>query len=573
MNNSKQTPLLKSIYKFNKIDNFSFNFFTVQFFTVMLFLFYIGLTYAAWGTIPVILLFIYFSFSKKFSYALKSIIAVTAITAFYTFAYILYGKSCNFVVLTYLTTIAMLVMIRNYKFMIYFSIFLITVVAIIIYFDFFGFDYGNKRYDIKGRFDYLFYFVALMITLYLVVLLTTRSKAVAEIITDLKTKNSELIASRAELKKLQVNKESFFAIMSHEIRTPLNAIKGISDILKNNDTNEEERNLLELMDYSTNHLLALVNNILDFTKLNDGAFTLQYSQFNLRKSLHSMFKMNERMALEKGLGFEIETSKDLPVAVFGDQNRINQIVLNLLNNAVEYTKVGSIKMVVGGNYIGPKGEEFQLKISITDTGKGISSDLREKLFQKYASSNTSEKSVGLGLIISKGLIDLMNGSISYESLLNHGTTFYISIPLPVVANSETLFEQVETKFEKKTLKMLLVDDNKINLLVLEKQLKSKLKNSQITLAYNGLEALELIKAHSFDIVLMDVIMPVMDGITATKHIRKLTDERKQHIPIIALTANVGEKDLTECLVAGMNDFVTKPFEINALLKIVLQELQ
>ncbi|WP_432672957.1 ATP-binding protein [Flavobacterium sp. SM2513] len=463
MNNSKHATRLKSIYKFSKIDNFSFNFFTVQFFTIMLFLFYIKFTYAAWGTIPVILLFIYFSFSKKFSYALKSIIAISAITAYYTFAFILYGKSINFVVLTYFTTIVMLIMIRNYKLMIYFSLLIFVVVATIIYFDFFGYDYGNKRYYGDGLYDYFFYFIVLMITLYLVVLLTSRTRAVAGIINDLKTKNSELIESRAELKKLQINKESFFAIMSHEIRTPLNAIKGISDVLKNNVGTEEDKNLLELMDYSTNHLLALVNNILDFTKLNDGAFTLQYSQFNLRKSLNSLFKMNERMALEKGLAFEIETSKNIPNTVFGDQNRINQIVLNLLNNAIEYTKVGTIKMLVGGTYTSGKKDEFQLQITISDTGKGIDKDLSDKVFQKYATSNTSEKSVGLGLTISKGLIDLMNGTISYESLLNHGTTFYITIPLPVVADSEALLEKAENKFENTALKMLLVDDNKINL--------------------------------------------------------------------------------------------------------------
>ena len=573
MNNSKQTPQLKSIYKVRKIDNFSFNFFTIQFFIVFLFMFYIDFTYAAWGTIPVILLFVYFSFSKKFSYSTKSIIAISAVTVFYTFAFILYGKSCNFLVLTYLTSIVMLIMIRNYRFMIYSSIFIFCIISTIIYFDFFGFDYGNKILLTDGLHDSLFYFVFLMITLYLVILLSTRTRAVGEIINDLKAKNNELIESRAELKKLQINKESFFAIMSHEIRTPLNAIKGISDVVKNNIGSEEDKNLLELMDYSTNHLLALVNNILDFTKLNDGAFTLQYSEFNLQKSLNSLFKMNERVALEKGLVFEIETSNTIPLLVYGDQNRINQIVLNLLNNAIEYTKIGSVKMKVNGTYIDDKKQEFQLKIIISDTGKGIDPNLSEKLFQKYATSNTSEKSVGLGLTISKGLIELMNGSISYESLLNHGTTFYVSIPLPVVTDSKAFLENVETKFENEILKMLLVDDNKINLLVLEKQLKSKLKNSQITIAYNGLEALELVKQNQYDIVLMDVIMPEMDGITATKHIRNLTDESKKNIPIIALTANVGEKDLTECLVSGMNDFVTKPFEINALLKIIFKELQ
>ncbi|WP_175514025.1 hybrid sensor histidine kinase/response regulator [Flavobacterium degerlachei] len=407
-----------------------------------------------------------------------------------------------------------------------------------------------------------------MILIYLIVLLTARTNLVKYIIEDLKTKNNELEESRIELRKLQINKESFFAIMSHEIRTPLNAIKGISDILKNNIQSEEDQNLLELMDYSSNHLLALVNNILDFTKLNDGVFSLQYSEFNLGKSLNSLFKMNERLALEKGLKFEIQTSTDIPHYVYGDKNRINQIVLNLLNNAIEYTKIGTVKMLVTGNYNSDIKKEFLLQITISDTGKGIDKELGEKLFQKYATSNTSKNSVGLGLTISKGLIDLMNGSISFDSEPNEGTTFHITIPLPIVENNSTNSDNVDNNFKDTAIKILLVDDNKINLLVLEKQLKNKLKNSQLTTANNGLEALNLIKEHQYDIVLMDVIMPIMDGKTATKHVRNLTDDSKKNIPIIALTANVGEKELTECLNAGMTDFVTKPFEVNALLKII-----
>jgi signal transduction histidine kinase/ActR/RegA family two-component response regulator len=568
MNNNKHPTNLKSIYKFNKIDNFSFNFFTLQYLIVMLVLFYLKVTYFALASIPVIALFLYFSITKKVSFLQKAVIAITTIILYYTFAFVLYGKSCNFLVLTYITPIVLLIMMRYNKLLIYVSLIILVIVSTTIYFDFFGFDYGNKMYFENDIYDIWFYFTVLMITLYLIVLLTVRTKLVTDIINDLKIKNIELEESRVELRKLQINKESFFAIMSHEIRTPLNAIKGISDILKNNIQSEEDQNLLELMDYSSNHLLALVNNILDFTKLNDGVFSLQYSEFNLGKSLNSLFKMNERLALEKGLKFEIQTSTDIPHYVYGDKNRINQIVLNLLNNAIEYTKIGTVKMLVTGNYNSDIKKEFLLQITISDTGKGIDKELGEKLFQKYATSNTSKNSVGLGLTISKGLIDLMNGSISFDSEPNEGTTFHITIPLPIVENNSTNSDNVDNNFKETAIKILLVDDNKINLLVLEKQLKNKLKNSQLTTANNGLEALNLIKEHQYDIVLMDVIMPIMDGKTATKHVRNLTDDSKKNIPIIALTANVGEKELTECLNAGMTDFVTKPFEVNALLKII-----
>lgn len=570
MNNNTHPTSLKSIYKFNKIDNFSFNFFTLQYLIVMLFLFYLKVNYFAWASVPVIALFLYFSITKKITFLQKAVIAITTITLYYTFAFVLYGKSCNFLVLTYLTPIVLLILMRYNKLLIYTSLIILLIVSTTIYYDFYGFDFGNKMYYETDIYDIWFYFTVLMVTLYLIVLLTVRTRLVTEIIKDLKAKNIELEESRIELKKLQINKESFFAIMSHEIRTPLNAIKGISDILKTNNESEEDQNLLELMDYSTNHLLALVNNILDFTKLNDGVFSLQYSEFNLAKSLNSLFKMNERLALEKGLEFEIKTSENIPKYVYGDKNRINQIVLNLLNNAIEYTKTGSVKMLVNGNYNVDNKEVFQLQITISDTGKGIDKDLAEKLFQKYATSNTSKNSVGLGLTISKGLIDLMNGTISFESKPNQGTTFYISIPLPIIESNSSNSDNVANNILDTAIKILLVDDNKINLLVLEKQLKNKLKNSQLTIAYDGLEALNLIKDNQYDIVLMDVIMPVMDGITATTHVRNLTDESKKNIPIIALTANVGEKELSECLNAGMTDFVTKPFEINALLTIIFK---
>lgn len=573
MNNNISQNNVKPPHKFSKLNNFSFNFFTLQFLIVTSFLFYFDLSFAAWGSIPIILLFSYFTTSKKYSFNKKAIIAVFVLIAYFTFCFTVYGKSLNSIVLLYIIPIVLLIIIRYHKLMFYVSLFIIASVSTIIYYDFFGFDYAAV--DKYGEhFHTIFhYFVFIMIMIYLIVLLTARTNLVKYIIEDLKAKNIELEESRIELKKLQINKESFFAIMSHEIRTPLNAIKGISDILKNTRKNEDDQNLLELMDYSSNHLLALVNNILDFTKLNDGVFSLQYSEFNLGNALNSLFKMNERLAIEKGLEFKIQISDYIPTNVVGDKNRINQIILNLLNNAIDYTQTGSVTMLVDGNYSKNNKDEFQLHITITDTGKGIDEKLGEKLFQKYATSNTSENSVGLGLTISKGLIDLMKGTISFKSKLNKGTTFYVTIPLPVSENNTNSSDEQKHNFLNTNLKILLVDDNKINLLVLEKQLKNNLINSQLTLAYNGLEALNLIKENQYDIVLMDVIMPIMDGVTATTHIRNLTDENKKNIPIIALTANVGEKELSECLNAGMNDFVTKPFEINALLKIICKKIQ
>ena len=569
---SPQPTVKRPLYKFSKLNNFSFNFFTAQFFIVTVFLFYIELNYVAWGSLPIFLVFVYFSSTKTLRFSKKALISTYMLMAYFTYAYILYGKFFNFTVLLYIIPVVLLIIIRYHRLVLYAILYVAITVPTIIYFDYFGYDLGGIYNYNKDIYNEFFYFTVIMIMIYLIVLLTARTNLVKYIIEDLKNKNIELEESRVKLKKLQINKESFFAIMSHEIRTPLNAIKGISDILKSNDHTEENKHLLELMDYSSNHLLALVNNILDFTKLNDGAFSLQYSSFDLNSALSSSFKMNERLALEKGLTFNFIVNDSLPTKVYGDRNRINQIILNLLNNAIEYTQEGKIEMIVGGSYNDENAQEFNLTIQISDTGSGISEELGTRLFQKYATTNSSTNSVGLGLTISKGLLDLMHGQIRFESAAGTGTTFFIDLPLPIVIENEQELESSQSDFKLTALNILIVDDNKINLMVLEKQLKNKLKNSTVTIAYNGLEALNIVKENDFDLILMDVLMPVMDGITATKHIRNLNKKNKKTVPIIALTANVGEKELFECSNAGMNDFVTKPFEINELLKVIQNSL-
>ena len=543
----------------------------------MVFLFTMKLNYAAYGTIPIILLFIYLSISKKYRIREKSILAVVAITTFYTFTFVLYGKSLNFILINYLSTIALLITMRSNRLIILFSSIIVSIVSVTIYFDFFGYDLGNKNNFERDIYNPLFYFVVLMISVYIIILLMSRTKAISSIIKDLKYKNFELEESRIKLKKMQLNKESFFAIMSHEIRTPLNAIKGISDILKNDQVNEENYKLLELMDYSANHLLALVNNILDFTKLNDGAFTLQHSEFNLNKSLQSIFKMNERVAHEKGLEYILDIPDSIPSTVYGDKNRIDQIILNLLNNALEHTETGFVKLKIRGDYATHNSNAstnvYTVRITVEDTGKGINKALQKKLFEKYNTSSASKNSVGLGLTISKGLVELMNGSITYKSKINKGTKFTVILPLPLNEQNTHIENTVEVKTQLSNLKILLVDDNKINLLILEKQLINNLTSSFITLAHNGLEAVNLVKANHFDLVLMDIVMPVMDGITATTTIRNIEDNDKKNIPIIALTANVGENEFQRCIQAGMNKVLTKPFEIVSLIKVISKEIE
>ena len=561
---------IKKIYKLSRLDKFTFNFFAVQFSAVVLFLFYFKFNYIAWASLPVAAVLSYCSISKRYSFSQKAIGSVWTITAYLTYAFILYGKSYKFIGITFITPIVFLILLRYFKMTFIVTAMVFIMIATTLFFDFYGFDLGHLLQSQTDIYNEFFYFTFVMVVLYLVVMLISRTILVGVIINNLKIKNKELNDSKHEMKQIQIDKESFFATLSHEIRTPINAIKGISDILKSTPESRSDAALFDIMDFATNHLLGLVNNMLDFTKLNDGVFQLQCADFDLSKAVHTVFNMKKSVAEEKGLAFNLEVADNIPNSIFGDKNRICQVIINILNNAIEHTEAGSITLKVSGKYATGNTNTFKLKVAIKDTGKGIDSNLREKLFEKYASSNATNSSVGLGLKITKGIIELMKGTITYKSALNKGTTFCIRVPIAVATNSSSSTKtQVHIPYlETEFLDVLLVDDNNINLLVLEKQLKNKLKNSKITICNNGLEALNLVATHKFDFVLMDIVMPIMDGITAAMKIRNLRDESKKNIPIFALSANVGDNEIRSCINAGMNAFITKPFEINALLQTV-----
>jgi CheY-like chemotaxis protein len=388
----------------------------------------------------------------------------------------------------------------------------------------------------------------------------------AEFIAALKEKNDELFQSREEILELQKYKENFLANITHELRTPLNAIKGVSELLKLPNTKEETTELIDGLNKSSNHLLNMVNDILDFSKLKEGKLLLRHQPFHLKDTIHAACKLLKITASDKGLLFTVDTS-NLPETAIGDESRLIQILVNIVGNSIKFTATGSVKVKCFAQY---ETEKICLvKIKIIDTGIGISKEKVDIIFDDYvqADENVAAKfgGTGLGLGITKRLVELHKGTIVCKSVLKEGTTFNISIQYEY---SATRYQSTNVgtfkKIENKVLNIIVADDNKMNVLVAEKLIKKSLSKANVLVASNGKQVIELLEKNKhIDVVLMDMKMPEMDGIEASKLIRQSADYYQ--LPIIAMTAATSDAEIKQCLDAGMNDYLSKPFYKDELL--------
>jgi len=371
-------------------------------------------------------------------------------------------------------------------------------------------------------------------------------------------------------------KSEFLANMSHEIRTPMNGIIGMAEILKQAKLGKKEEENLDILISSTRSLLTLVNDILDISKIEAGKIELEVEDFDLRTMLKDIENIIYIKAEEKALDYKTFISPDVPEIMKGDPSRLKQIVLNLVNNAVKFTQKGQVHTFISVEEESEK--RIKIKVSVQDTGIGISEEGKKNLFQLFSQVDTSTTKIyggtGLGLSIAKRLVMLMEGDIGMDSKHDEGSEFWFTAWFEKSDRKTAIPEPLDKKPEvvgkdQSKLYILLAEDNEIN----QKIIQYSLTNSghEVDIAQNGQEAVDMYHKNPYDLVLMDVQMPIMDGYAATKHIRDMESAMpngEQRIPIVALTANAMKGDREKCLAAGMDEYLSKPFTPQDLLSII-----
>jgi len=394
-------------------------------------------------------------------------------------------------------------------------------------------------------------------------------------ITEIKRTEEALIYAKNEAIAAATAKSEFLSNMSHEIRTPMNAIIGMTDILLEKITDEETREYLKSIKFSSDNLLVVINDILDFSKIEAGKVALEFIDFNLSYKLEELRKIFDHKAADKEIYFRINIDKNVPEIVNGDPYRLNQILVNLIGNAIKFTHHGGVDLNV--RLRGIEHQIATLQFDVTDTGIGIPKDKMESIFESFsqAYTDTTRKygGTGLGLAITKKLAYLLGGKIDLKSEINKGSSFSVDIPYSINTNlkSENIqtFSDTESAQMLEGLKILVAEDNALNQFLIRQTLSKW--NCDITISGNGEEAITLLKDEDFDLVLMDLQMPVMNGYEATRIIRsKNTVVRNPMIPVIALTADAFPETKRKVLETGMNDFVAKPFKREELSEKIIK---
>jgi PAS domain S-box-containing protein len=390
-----------------------------------------------------------------------------------------------------------------------------------------------------------------------------------------KSYQQQLIKSKEAAEYGKKVKETFLANMSHELRTPVNGIIGLTNMLRKSDVNEQQANLLEMLDTSSRSLLGVINDVLDISKIEAGKFNIVRTPSNIREIVSQVYGLLKFSADEKDVDFSLQVEKDVPETLLLDSLRLNQILMNLLSNALKFTPRGSVKLNV--SVLNRFDHKVKLQFSVKDTGIGIPAARLSRIFESFeqAEDDTASKygGTGLGLAIVKNLVELKGGELTVNSIEGEGSEFIFTNWFAVAEITEA---KVEPKVGKKlapfiNISVLVAEDNIINQFMLQKMLKDW--NVKVEVADNGTSVIERLKEKDYDLLLMDTHMPGLNGYQAARMIRMDFEEPKRSIPIISLSAAAYEHEHREAIAAGMNDVLPKPFEPHELYDKMLKLLK
>lgn len=363
-------------------------------------------------------------------------------------------------------------------------------------------------------------------------------------------------------------KSNFLSTISHELRTPLNGVIGMSDILLMDNPREDQAENLNVLKFSANNLLNLINNVLDYNKIELGKVEIENIPFKIYDLIRNIYSGFRSKVEEKGLVFSVDIDEEIKeLSVIGDPTRLTQILVNLIENAIKFTTFGKVNVLI--KIISKTESTIKLEFCISDTGIGIPKEKQEIIFDSFtqSSSSTTRKygGTGLGLAIVKNLLALMDSKVLIESKVGNGSSFTFELDYEVAHKQQKITSKKESELNEidiSKLRVLIAEDNEMNTLLMKKLLA----NWKITphFAINGAEAVSAFDDHDFDLVLMDIHMPIMDGYEAARSIRRFKDEKKAKVTIIALTASVALDVRNKVAAAGIDDFMSKPFNTTEL---------
>jgi signal transduction histidine kinase/CheY-like chemotaxis protein len=375
--------------------------------------------------------------------------------------------------------------------------------------------------------------------------------------------------SQKEVGAVKNNLSLLLSNMSYEIRIPMNGIIGMIDVLRQTQITPEQKEYIDIIANSSDSLLSTINDILDYSKIETKQIALNYSVFNINSLISTVINQLYPIAQAKGIGLEITHSVISSESILSDEERLKQILTNLINNCIKNTKQGSVTISIDVLFV--KDKQYKILVKIRDTGHHLSPVLQKVMFKDtpiFTQLGEELMSPGLGLSIAFDLVKLFKGEIGFENNTDPiGTTYWFSIPITSAIPTEVNNHEIQENSNNRSLYVLLVEDNFLNQKVVIATLEKA--GHKVDLAENGKIAVEMYQKNFYNLILMDIQMPIMDGIEATKNIRKLEKENNRPtIKIMAVTAFALERDKEQCLNAGMDEFLSKPFKPNELLSLI-----